>query len=288
MELVDRAKHLLQCKDADKREETVKFIKDVAENNNEDEGVVSFPCVYGLTAIAVDKNIEKFDFKYIDTKTFTSLGAAFANCKKLTEVNFGKNFDTSNVTNMQSIFTGCGSLKKLDFRNTNFDTSKIIQINFTNCNSLTELYLGDNFDTSKFTTMVNQFYGCAFEELDLGDKFDTSNVTTMLDAFAACTKLVELNVGDKFNLIKSTNNRIFGNCRSLTTIKGRIYNIKADIPLNTSPLDLSSAKMIIDGLYDFAAEGDTATHTVTFSATTKGYLTEADIKVATDKGWTVA
>ena len=65
-------------------------------------------------------------------------------------------FDTSNVTNMNSMFYGCSSLTSVPL----FDTSNVISMAnmFDSCNSLTSVPL---FDTSKVTKMSNMFYKCS-------------------------------------------------------------------------------------------------------------------------------
>ena len=57
--------------------------------------------------------------------------------------------DTSNVTSMSSMFSGCSALTSLDL--SNFDTSNVINTTymFYNCSSLTSLDLS-NWDGSKF------------------------------------------------------------------------------------------------------------------------------------------
>lgn len=63
--------------------------------------------------------------------------------------------NTSNVTNMNAMFTGCNSLTSVPL----FDTSKVTYMRymFQNCTSLTSIPL---FDTSKVTDMTWMFYQC--------------------------------------------------------------------------------------------------------------------------------
>ena len=81
------------------------------------------------------------------------------------------NFDTSNVTDMSSMFDGCESLQKLDV---------------------------SNFDTSNVTDMYGMFYNCSsLQELDVSN-FDTSNVTDMSAMFFSCTALKNVYVSNKW------------------------------------------------------------------------------------------
>ena len=70
------------------------------------------------------------------------------------------NFDNSQITNMNSMFYGCSSLKLIDL--SNFDTSKVIDMEFMfyGCSSLESIDLS-NFGTSKVIDMEWMFYGCS-------------------------------------------------------------------------------------------------------------------------------
>ena len=111
-----------------------------------------------------------------------------------TDVSFF-NFDTSKVTNMQSMFSGCESLKSLDL---------------------------SNFNTDKVTDMSNMFNGCkSLENLKLGDNFKSDKVTTVKSMFNMCNNLVELDFNkfniNKFTQVKQRRNLISG-CNSLIKI----------------------------------------------------------------------
>ena len=69
-------------------------------------------------------------------------------------------FDTSNVTNMNNMFSGCSSLISLDL--SGFDTSNVTKMYnmFNGCNSLISLDLS-NFNTIKVTNMQHMFYNCS-------------------------------------------------------------------------------------------------------------------------------
>ena len=95
--------------------------------------------------------------------------------------------DTSNVTNMSSMFYNCSSLKEVP----QFDTSNVTNISsmFSNCTSLTEV---PQFDTSNVTNMSYMFYNCT--SLTEIPQFDTSNVTSMVSMFSSCNKLTDTSI----------------------------------------------------------------------------------------------
>ena len=84
----------------------------------------------------------------------------FCNFRKLTEIENINLLDTSEVTNMNSMFSNCSRLTSLDL--SDFDTSQVTDMNymFNSCSSLTSLDVS-NFDTSKVTSMDSMFSGCS-------------------------------------------------------------------------------------------------------------------------------
>mgnify|MGYP005759002617 CR=1 FL=1 len=144
-------------------------------------------------------------------------GYLFYNFKSLQKITFGDNFDTSNVTNMQLMFSNCGSLTTFDL--SNFDTSKVTSMNsmFSNCGSLTTLDLS-NFDTSKVTSMGPMFLGCSnLTTLDVSD-WDTSKVTDMSSMFSGCRSLATLDVSNWETGNVTNMSSMFSGCSSLTTL----------------------------------------------------------------------
>ena len=106
-----------------------------------------------------------------------------------------KNFDTSKVTNMNSMFGNDTKLKKVDV--SNFDTSKVTDMRymFGNTKSLKELDVS-SFNTSNVTDMSNMFYLCyKLYNLDLNG-FDMSKVTKMTEMFKGAS-LVTIKVPAK-------------------------------------------------------------------------------------------
>ena len=145
----------------------------------------------------------------------------FKNCSRLTSLDLGDKFDTSNVNDMYSMFDGCDSLKELNL-GSRFDTSNVKRMNsmFYDCSRLTSLNLGDKFNTSNVTSMASMFSSCgSLTSLDLGDKFDTSNVKNMSFMFSSCSCLTSLDLGDKFNTSNVTNAwGMFLACSSLISL----------------------------------------------------------------------
>ena len=113
------------------------------------------------TIISFDnkENIKSITKMQLDTSNVTSMQYMFSGCSSLTSLDLS-NWDTSNVTDMSEMFIGCSSLKSLDL--SSFNTSKVTNMGwmFSGCSSLTSLDLS-NFNTSNVTNMNYMFYNCS-------------------------------------------------------------------------------------------------------------------------------
>ena len=77
-------------------------------------------------------------------------------------------------------------------------------------------------------------------------------------------------------------NHCFRNCAALTTITGN-PNFKTSLNLSLPNLTHDSLMVVINGLQTV-----TSTQTLTLGSTNLAKLTDAEKKIATDKGWTLA
>ena len=151
-----------------------------------------------------------------DTSNVTNMEGMFSGCK-ITSLDVTKTMNTSNVTDMNSMFSGCYNLTSLDL--SSFDTSKVTYMDymFYNCSGLTSLDLS-NFETSKVINMNYMFSGCTnLTSLDLSS-FDTSKLTFMDEMFKYCTNLTSLDLSnwDLSNAFETSS--MFSRCISLTSI----------------------------------------------------------------------
>ena len=157
--------------------------------------------------------------------------------------------DTSNVTNMTSMFSTCSNL-----------------------NSVPPL------DTSKVTNMRYMFDGCA--SLTTIPQFDTSNVKNMSNMFQNCSKLTTI---PQLNVSKVTNtNRMFSACNSLKSILMTGMKVSFDISSSTK-FDESDLVTILNNLATL-----TSTASLKMGATNLDKLTDDEKAIATNKGWTLA
>ncbi len=145
------------------------------------------------------------DLSSLDTSEVTNMNSMFTGCEGLTSLDVSK-FDTSNVTDMGSMFGFCSSLTSLDL--SKFDTSEVSDMRymFDLCSSLTSLDVS-NFDTSKVTNMsdITDMFNILtnLETLNLSN-FNAPELTDITDMFSGLTNLETLNLSN-FNASKVTN-----------------------------------------------------------------------------------
>ena len=177
---------------------------------------ISYSSSGTFTPIIPSSIIEAY-FKCSNTSNITDMSSMFNFCSGLTSLDL-RNFNTSNVTSMNSMFFDCKGLTFLDL--SRFNTIKVTNMAsmFSGCKGLKSLDLS-SFDTSKVTDMYQMFYRCSnLTSLDLRN-FNTSNVDNMGYMFNDCTSLTSLdlsgwntsNVTDMYSMFKG--------CTSLTSIR---------------------------------------------------------------------
>lgn len=212
----------------------------------------------------------------------------FNGCTSLTSI---PQLNTSNATNAHGMFYRCTSLTTIPQLN----TSKITNMKemFYTCTSLTTM---PQLDTNKVTDMIKMFYGCT--SLTTIPQLDTSNVTSMQQMFYNCTSLTSI---PQLNTSKVKDmSYILNYCSNLTTLGGftnlgQAYDTtqKANYIYYTLSLRHSnnlthdSLINVLNNLYDIAAKG-CKTQNLELGSTNLEKLTEEEIAIATNKGWTVS
>lgn len=158
--------------------------------------------------------------------------------------------NTSNVTNVDSMFSHCTNLKNIP-----------------------------PYDFSKVTNMEKTFWGCS--NITSIPPLDTHNVESVYFCFAECTKLESVPLLDFSNVTNT--DLVFAECPSLKNVGGFI-GLKTNIDFKYSPLlTHESAVNIIDNL-----AVSTTGNTVQFKKATFITLSPEEIARATDKGWTIS
>ena len=146
----------------------------------------------------------------------TSCESMFISLDHILSIDFSK-FDSSKVTSMTNMLSGCLNLKIIKFNN--LDTSSVIYMNnmFLSCTSLTSLDLS-NFNTSSVVNMRNMFYNCfSLVSIDLSS-FNTSLLETMDYMFSNDYKLISLDLSNFDTSSLKSLKGAFNYCKSLIYI----------------------------------------------------------------------
>ena len=235
-----------------------------------------------------------------DVSEVSDLGSVFGNCSALEYANV-KDWDTGNCSNFFNLFFNCKNLKDLDVSQWNTKNAINMQTMFSGCESLTSLDL-EKWTTPKITFMNSMFSGCTnLEEIININNITTDKVTLMNSMFSKCKSLGSLDLSS-FNAGATTNmDYIFQECDSLTNLIA-MTNIKENISVeNSIDLTVDSMMSIINNLVDIAEieewmatlpskdqEPLPLSRVFKVGPNNLVKLSPTQIKVATDKGWSVA
>lgn len=201
------------------------------------------------------------------TNKIESTKYTFSYCTNLIELNL-EGIDTSNVTSMESMFSHTTNLPHLNLNPLRTEKVRSFYNMFEFASNLEK---DGTLDLSSFNTpsLINisfMFNNTKIRELKF-NTLDLSNVSSTS---------------------KTTPLAFVNNCSNLVTISGNIiFPVDAvntqPLNFNSCPLDNKTAYSIINSLKKTTIED----RYISFSETTYKTLTQDQIKVATDKGWTV-
>ena len=235
-----------------------------------------------------NKLIRSLDLSGWDFEAATNMSLFLYAASNLKTLTLPDNMTLANVTSMNQSFPVCSSLQSLD--TSKWTLANVIDMYhcFMGCGSLQSL------DTSKWTlanvtNMASCFYICKnIREIDLS----SCNITKCVswnDCFANLYRLETLRIGlidfspcDSIDLFRGTN------IRELT---GTLRGIRNDFRAMSSRMTRDSCMVVINGL-EMVTEAKTLTLGVNNKPVSLGGkgsdpISDDDLKIATDKGWTV-
>ena len=153
----------------------------------------------------------------------TTTSRWFTSCEVLTQIEGLEYLNTSEVTNMREMFSGCRALSSLDV--SHFNTQNAINMRgmFSGCSGLPSLDVS-HFNTQNVTNMASMFWDCSgLPSLDVSN-FNTQNVTDMGGMFSGCSGLTSLDLSH-FNMQKVIYmSRMFKGCSGLTSLDLSHFN----------------------------------------------------------------
>ena len=154
--------------------------------------------------------------EYLNTSQVTNMQYMFSNCESLEALDLST-FNTENVTNMSNMFYYCKSLKSLNL--SSFNTSKVTFMGsmFSDCESLTALNLS-SFNTENISNYGYMFQRCkSLTTLDLSS-FNSKEILNTSFMFTGCFALKTIDLSS-FDTSKTTDmTSMFSGCYALETI----------------------------------------------------------------------
>lgn len=194
--------------------------------------------------------VQEIDLELIDTSNSTIFEYAFSCCRLAPTLLNANKLDTSKVTRFGSSFSTWNG--KANF---------VLDLSWLNTDSATSLF-----------SMFNNNFA---SEINLSNA-DFSKVADLNNMFAGASSLKNLILKENHNLGKGF----------LTTQSANYYNYKFDLS-SCKNLTHDSLMNVINGLYDIARAGVQPQQLV-LGSTNLAKLTEEEIAIATNKGWTVS
>lgn len=242
-----------------------------------DEGHVlsSVSVLVNVKAATSEYNILAPSFAYTP---YTGLQAC------ITVVDMSNIIGIEGASDLGYLFSGFKRLQTIHWGNKQFKASDVSSM-FAKCESLEAVSL------PKFTRGISSFSymfdGCIkIKNIDFtGVMF--SSPSSMAAVFSGCKSLESVNLSTLNTRNITSANSAFNGCTSLTNI---IFSENLFPNTGFPDLDLSYSPLTHDCAVDIFNKLATRTNspTIRLSTTTKGYLTEDEIAVATAKGWVVS
>ena len=183
------------------------------------------------------------------------------------------NFTFPSETNLESMCYMCYNLKKINMSNMISENISNCYMTFSSCSKLETIIFPD----------------------DIGTKFGATNIEQMFRACINLTTLPLINASNVINIYwlfyQTKNITNLGGFRNLgeAYLTTQSANYK-DYRLDLSPCSLLTKQSIINvlnNLYDIASKGCN-TQSIVLGSTNIAKLTEDEIAIATNKGWTVS
>ena len=189
----------------------------------------------------------------IDTSNVTNMKSMFTN-SAATTIDLSS-FNTSKVTNMSNMFANSAATT-LDL--SSFNTSNVTDMNSMFTNSAATTIDLSSFNTSKVNNMYSMFYGSKATTLDLSN-FDASNVTNVYMMFAnSAATTIDLS---NFDTSKATSTISMFENSKVTTLDIRSFNFTNITNYNNMFRNVSTKCLII-------VKDDTAKEWITSKFTT--------------------
>ena len=254
-------------------------------------GNAKLPEIQGLNTLDISE-VTQMDTLFTNCKSLTSDALActanwklaqksqflLQGCSSLTSVDFASNWDVSDAVYMNQIFANCSNLTKIDLSKWNVSKALALSNMFDGCEKLTELKLNFTVNNAKLNSFIA---GCA-SLTDLSNMV-LSGTTSDINYFAFRVPATTLDLSGLDMSAATTDIGIytFINSKIVEFYPPTNINVNIDIR-NTATLSTASIVRIFNSVMT-----TTETRTIILGSVVLNKLTENQIAIATNKGWTV-
>ena len=212
-----------------------------------------------------NKYLRSLDLSNWDTSRMTDANSMFRDCSSLLSIDVN-NWNTQALTSTANMLENCSSLQRLDLSNWDTQALSSVYVMFAGCTSLQSLDLS-NWNTKALASMRAMFSGCSALRLVDFRKANFSHVKDIFLLFSRCDALVELWLPLTFDL--------------LTNIDLSIQSWGA------TPEGLASLRWTFgEGADNRTAKG-LQPCTVRLNSNVYDRLTDTERTAAAKKGWTI-
>jgi surface protein len=155
---------------------------------------------------------------YLDTSNLTNMQSMFYGCSSLTVVDLS-GWDTTNVTTIETMFAYCSNLLTVVGLN-DLDVSNVENMGglFSDCSNITEINVSD-WDVSKVTNFGAVFRRCPKLAIIDVSKWNTSSGVIMSGIFTNDSSLIELDLSNWDMSHADSVSQMFYGCSALMKLK---------------------------------------------------------------------
>ena len=216
-----------------------------------------------------------------DVDSVISLEGVFHNCRSLISLDVS-NWIVDNVTSLYYTFAEMHALESLDLSKWNTSNVKSLYYTFSSCGSLRTLDLS-TWEVSKVETLAYTFYNCSnLESLNI-QGWDINQVMSTAYCFYNCSKLTSLDFST-WDLASSQNaqDMLYG-CSSIVNLEPP-QNLRVSHGLSSLILlDRATIVKWFNALAEVYTE-----EILTLGSNVRNIVTEDDLLIPINKGWSIA
>lgn len=167
--------------------------------------------------------LAEMDLSGFDTSNVTDMDSMFFGCKYLVDLDL-KAFNTSSVTSFRSFVSRCVRLESVDVSSFDVSAAEDLEYMFANCTKLTSLDLSSFVPSSARSLRYMFAYDNSLEAITFG-KFTCGNAEDMDNMFRDCKNLLSLDLSSFDTGNVSTMRSLFNGCEKLKTLNVSSFDV---------------------------------------------------------------